>query len=186
MFEWNMEMSDDQSIKGDFSVKARGSSSLVAKELRANQLDQFAAAVANPLDAPYVNRAELLRRRAEAHDIGEEIIKSDKDVKAEQEGQMESPQAMAAMEEMKAKIANMYADAELKEAKEAVERVDALSKQLDAVIKSGGDIETMMQIYQELNSALDPAEKNGGAENHQGVPGQQYQPGMENTYGGQP
>src|SRR4030066_387858 len=37
-YDWNMQFSDDESVKGDYKVSARGSSSLVAKELTGNQL----------------------------------------------------------------------------------------------------------------------------------------------------
>lgn len=69
MYDWNMQFSDDESIKGDYRVSARGSSSLVAKELYGNQLDVLAGSMANPLDAPYIKRLELNRARFTARDL---------------------------------------------------------------------------------------------------------------------
>lgn len=41
MRDWNMQFNNNEEIKGDFDVIARGSSSLVAKEVRANALAEF-------------------------------------------------------------------------------------------------------------------------------------------------
>jgi len=40
MYAWNMEFNDDESIKGDYAVVAKGLSSLIAKEVRAMVLQQ--------------------------------------------------------------------------------------------------------------------------------------------------
>lgn len=69
MFEWNMQFNPDQMIKGDYCVEALGATSLVAKELRATQLEALASGTMNGADAPYVNRRELLRERFLALDI---------------------------------------------------------------------------------------------------------------------
>ena len=74
LYHWNMLFGDREETKGDFRVDARGWSSLVARELAVEQLDAFAASVANPLDAPYVRRGELLKRRAMARGLGEDIL----------------------------------------------------------------------------------------------------------------
>jgi hypothetical protein len=67
-------------------VTARGTASLMAKEVRAQQLDAFAQAASNPLDAPYIKREELLRQRAEAHDLSD-VVKTEEEVAAEQNSQ---------------------------------------------------------------------------------------------------
>ncbi|MES2941879.1 MAG: hypothetical protein V4772_03300 [Pseudomonadota bacterium] len=41
VYHWNMQFNEKSAIKGDYDVIARGSSSLVAKEVRANALAQF-------------------------------------------------------------------------------------------------------------------------------------------------
>jgi len=86
MYRWNMQFHPDNSIKGDFDVRARGSSSLVAREVRAQQLDQFSQMVANPLDGPFIKRDALLRQRAEAHELSD-IVKTEEEVLAEQNNQ---------------------------------------------------------------------------------------------------
>lgn len=84
MYHWNMQFSDRQDIKGDYEVIARGSSSLVAKEVRARALDNFAATTANPIDAPFIKRDELNRQRAKALDISpDELVKTPDEVEQE-------------------------------------------------------------------------------------------------------
>lgn len=69
MYDWNMQFSDDESIKGDYQVSARGSTSLVAKELYGNQLDVLAQTTKDPIDAQYIRRLELNRARFTARDL---------------------------------------------------------------------------------------------------------------------
>ena len=83
MYHWNMQFNDREDIKGDYEVKALGSTSLIAKEIRAQSLDQFSASVKNPIDAPWIKNGALLRKRAAAHDIEEDVIKTDDEFRDE-------------------------------------------------------------------------------------------------------
>jgi len=91
LYKWNMQFNPDDSIKGDYDIKARGTASLMAKEIRAQQLDQFAATI-GPDDAPYIKREALLRQRAQAHDLTS-IIKTEDEVKADQNSEAAKQQA---------------------------------------------------------------------------------------------
>jgi hypothetical protein len=116
MYRWNMQFHPDSAIKGDFDVKARGSSSLVAREVRAQQLDAFSLAVANPMDAPFIKRDHLLRQRAEAHELSD-VIKTEDEVAAEQNNEQAAQQQMAqaqmqlTMAELQQKVALITAQA---------------------------------------------------------------------------
>lgn len=94
MYDWNMQWNDDDTIKGDFEVDAQGSASLVMKEVRANTLMQFAAATLNPMDATLINRASLLRKIASNQDLGNDIVKSDDQIKSDQQQQQAQQAAM--------------------------------------------------------------------------------------------
>jgi len=96
LYKWNMQFNPNNDIKGDFDVTARGTSSLMAKEVRAQQLDQFAQMSSNPLDAPYIKRSELLRQRAEAHDL-QDVVMTEEEVEAAQNSQ-QAQQAAAAQQ----------------------------------------------------------------------------------------
>ena len=117
LYRWNMQFHPDNSIKGDFDVKARGSSSLVAREIRAQQLDAFSAMVANPMDAPFIKRDKLLRQRAEAHELSD-VIKTEEEVLAEtnneavaQQQQLQQAQQQLMMAELQQKVALLTAQA---------------------------------------------------------------------------
>jgi hypothetical protein len=79
MYAWNMEYSEDESLKGDFTVKARGASSLVSKEIRAQSLDYFASTL-QPEDAPFIKRGDFLKERMKVHDIDpEELLRNEQE-----------------------------------------------------------------------------------------------------------
>ncbi len=82
LYHWNMALNSRPDIKGDFSVKPLGWTSLVAKEIFVEQLDSFAKFTTNELDAPYINRGELLRRMAASRNLGHGIVKSEDEVEA--------------------------------------------------------------------------------------------------------
>ena len=84
LYHWNMLFNTRPGIKGDLKVNATGVASLMAKELYVEQLDIFAKSTANALDAPYIDRPELLRRMARARDLGPGIVKTPEEVNAEQ------------------------------------------------------------------------------------------------------
>ena len=118
LYHWNMKFSKDDAIKGDFDVKARGTSSLVAKEVRARQLNDFAVATANELDAPYIKRDKLNQQRAEANELSD-VVKTAEEMEAEgsspeaqqaQQAQQEAQQAQLAA--TKAQLDKLMAEAQ--------------------------------------------------------------------------
>ena len=71
LFDWNMVPKNNprDDIKGDFQIVARGSSALVAKEVRSRSLAMFRTSTANPIDGPFTSRRYLLREEAKALDL---------------------------------------------------------------------------------------------------------------------
>lgn len=106
LYRWNMQFNPDKTIKGDFDVKARGSASLVAREVRSRQLDNFAAMVANPMDAPFIKRDSLLRQRAEANELTD-VVKTEEEVASEQNNQAVEQQQQVAQQQMQLSMAEM-------------------------------------------------------------------------------
>jgi hypothetical protein len=68
LYAWNMEFNDKPEIKGDYKVRARGSSSLVTKEVRMQSLNQFATTL-TPEDWVYIPRRKFLEERVKANDL---------------------------------------------------------------------------------------------------------------------
>lgn len=73
-YHWNMQWAEEDDVRGDMDVLARGSTALIAKEMQSERLIQFAGMTANPIDAQSVDRPALLRAIAEAMDINAERI----------------------------------------------------------------------------------------------------------------
>lgn len=128
MYHWNMQFNSDNSIKGDYDVKARGTASLIAKEVRARQLNEFAAMASDPQDAPFIKRHKLLQARAEANELSD-VVKTEDEVRQEQESE-QAQKARAMQEQMaQAQVAEAVAKAKAMEAK-----AELTMKQADEVL----------------------------------------------------
>lgn len=145
LYRWNMQFHRDNAIKGDFDVKARGTASLVAKEVRTRQLNEFAALTSNPEDAPFIKRHKLNLLRAEANELSD-VVKTEDEVKQEQESQQAKVMMAMQMElqasqlaELKGKVsilaaqaAKAMADVELIKAKTVEVRASTVYSALQA------------------------------------------------------
>jgi len=69
MYFWNMEFNGKEDIKGDFNIVARGTKSLIAKEVKMEQINQFLQITNNDTDLQYIKRDILLRELAEIFDL---------------------------------------------------------------------------------------------------------------------
>lgn len=87
LYYWNMEYSEKEDIKGDFEVTARGSSSLVAKEVRLESLNQFLQIVgANPQAMATLDLRNLLNQYLSILDLDDlSLLKSEDQLKLEAE-----------------------------------------------------------------------------------------------------
>ena len=68
-FSFNMQFDYDPDIKGDLEVKAQGTSSLMANEVRSQRLMQFLQVVQNPALAPFAKMDYVIREIAESMDL---------------------------------------------------------------------------------------------------------------------
>lgn len=68
-FSFNMQFDFDEEIKGDLEVKAQGTSSLMANEVRSQRLMQFLQVVQNPALAPFAKMDYVIREIAESMDL---------------------------------------------------------------------------------------------------------------------
>jgi len=65
-FAFNMQFDFDPEIKGDLEVKARGTESLMANEVRSQRLMQFLQIVNNPALAPFAKYTYIIREIAKS------------------------------------------------------------------------------------------------------------------------
>jgi hypothetical protein len=120
LYRWNMQFHKDNSIKGDFDVKARGTASLIAKEVRAQQLNEFSTTIASdPANAPYIKRHKLLLQQAEALELTD-VIMTEEEWETQQSSEagkkmakMQDDLAAAQLAEQQAKAAKLMAESEV-------------------------------------------------------------------------
>lgn len=69
LFHFNMQFDYDPEIKGDLEVKAEGTESLMANEVRSQRLMQFLGVVQNPVLAPFAKMDYIIREIAKSMDL---------------------------------------------------------------------------------------------------------------------
>jgi hypothetical protein len=77
LYFYNMKYSDDNELKGDVTIVARGSNSIVAKETAQVRRNEFLQATANPIDMQIMGidgRATLLRETAKQLDVNPDDV----------------------------------------------------------------------------------------------------------------
>ena len=68
-FRFNMQFDFDPTIKGDLEVKARGTESLMANEVRSQRLMQFLQTASSPALAPFAKFPYIIREIAKSMDL---------------------------------------------------------------------------------------------------------------------
>jgi len=98
MYDWNMQFNPKEDVKGDFSIDARGTSSLLVKEQQAANLMNLMNISASPLLEPLTNTAALYRKVVSSMQIeADEIVKTTEEIELEtqkMQKQMEAQQEM--------------------------------------------------------------------------------------------
>jgi hypothetical protein len=69
LFRFNMQFDFDKEIKGDLEVKARGTESLMANEVRSQRLMQFLQIASNPALAPFAKFQYVISEIAKSMDL---------------------------------------------------------------------------------------------------------------------
>ena len=77
LFQWNMQFNEKSEIIGDINIKARGTSSLMMKEVRSQRLMTFMQTASNPSLAPFVKWHTILREIAKTLDIDPDKVIND-------------------------------------------------------------------------------------------------------------
>lgn len=82
LYDWNMQFSDKEHIKGDYEVDARGTSVLLVREMQAQNLMAMAISFsAHPVFGPITKAAALYRRLVQAHMLpADEIVMTDDEI----------------------------------------------------------------------------------------------------------
>lgn len=100
MYNWNMQFNEREDIKGDMKIIARGSTALMAKEVRAQQIQMFLQMTLNPADTLWVKRGNLLRKWAESTDIGaDDMVRTQDEYDQELTKQQDAAKAQIAQQQ---------------------------------------------------------------------------------------
>jgi len=92
-FRFNMQFDFDPDIKGDLEVKARGTESLMANEVRSQRLMQFLQVASNPALAPFAKFQYIIREIAKSMDLDPDKVTNNMDEAALQAEIMKGFQA---------------------------------------------------------------------------------------------
>lgn len=77
-FQWNMQYNDKApDIVGDLSIKPRGTSAVMQKEVRTQRLTTLLQTVANPMLAPFIKLPNLVKELAISQDIDPDQLVND-------------------------------------------------------------------------------------------------------------
>lgn len=104
LFSFNMQFDFDPEIKGDLEVKAAGTESLMANEVRSQRLMQFLGVVQNPMLAPFARLDYIVREIAKSMDLDPDKVANSMQraaiqaeiLKTFQQSQPQAPQADSA------------------------------------------------------------------------------------------
>jgi len=144
MYHWNMQFGRDDAIKGDYAVAATGAASLVAKEVRANLLNQFGATL-QPEERQFIKWDILVREKAKVQELdslAKTQVEVDEDAAtpgAKMQQQMMQMQQELAMKTMEANLNKLQATIENLKAssgKIAADTEKAIAEAVDAKVKA--------------------------------------------------
>jgi len=99
-FRFNMQFDFDKEIKGDLEVKARGTESLMANEVRSQRLMQFLGIASNPALAPFAKFQYIISEIAKSLDLDPDKVTNNMSEAALQAELMKQFQAPAPEQQM--------------------------------------------------------------------------------------
>jgi len=93
LFRFNMQFNFNPELRGDLEVKARGTESLMANEVRSQRLMQFLQVASSPALAPFAKFQYVIREIAKAMDLDPDKVTNNMDEAAVQAELMKGMQA---------------------------------------------------------------------------------------------
>lgn len=113
-YDFNMMYNEDEEVKGDFTIDARGSSALLVRDIQNQAFLNLLAAGANPVYGVYLDTQKLFEKALQAQHIDPaEVLKSEDELEKikEQQAQPQQGQPDPALE-----VAKLRGDIELQKA----------------------------------------------------------------------
>lgn len=171
LIQWNRIFSPHSNIDGDLRPVARGSTSLIAKEVRAAALDNLANTLTDG-EQVHLDMRELARARIQVRDLPGTLIRSKEEAEADLRRQEEERQRQqqrleeredAELEQTRAETAGEQADAALTVAETASEPAQA---ELDMARAISERVKAGVSLAEAINQVV-----GGGNPPEQGVGG---------------
>lgn len=92
-YDYNMMYNEDEEVKGDFSIDARGSSALMVRDIQNQAFLNLLAAAANPVFGVYIDTKKLFEKALQAQHIDpEEVFKSEAEIEKIEEQMQQAAQ----------------------------------------------------------------------------------------------
>lgn len=117
MYDWNMQYNDNEEIKGDYRIDARGSSALLVREMQQQALMQLSQVAMAPPFAPMTKWGDMYRKIVSSMQVDPDaLIKTDDEIQLEQQKAAEQPPQMPPeiqMQMQKMQMAQQEAQARL-------------------------------------------------------------------------
>jgi hypothetical protein len=118
-YDYNMMYNEDEEVKGDFSIDARGSSALVVRDIQNQAFLNLLAAGANPVYGMYLDTQKLFEKALQAQHIDpadvfkpEEEIEQIKEAQKQAAAQGPAPDPALAIAQMRGEIEMQKAQAQ--------------------------------------------------------------------------
>jgi hypothetical protein len=145
MYDWNMQNSDKEAIKGDFEVDARGSSALLVKETQTQALLNLMSVSLQPIYSDLTKHPELYRKAIQAQHLNpDDVVKTDDELEAEKNKPDPIQQAM--QEQQAAMMQLQVQELQGKIDKLTAETADINVKTQFSAMQTAGSIVQMPQI----------------------------------------
>jgi hypothetical protein len=148
-YDYNMMYNEDEEVKGDFSIDARGSSALLIRDIQNQAFLNLLAAGANPVYGVYLDTQKLFEKALQAQHIDpKDVFKSEEElekIKEQQKNPQEAPPdpAMA--------VAQLRGEIEMKKAQAQNEGDMAELQVRQAIAQQDGEIRMAeMQLTREI------------------------------------
>jgi hypothetical protein len=133
---WNKKYDANPDRDGDHNIIARGSTSLIAKEVLASSLAEFKASL-TPDELPHIKVRELLKERAKANDIPVDDLMEDEEAANEtiqRNAQQQQATQQAQMDLVAAQVKEVLTQALANEAKASADQASVGTTVLQTLI----------------------------------------------------
>ena len=148
-YDYNMMYNEDEEIKGDFSIDARGSSALLIRDIQNQAFLNLLAAGANPVYGVYLDTQKLFEKALQAQHIDpKDVFKSEEELEKIKE-QQKNPQQAAPDPAMA--VAQLRGEIEMKKAQAQNEGDMAELQVRQSIAQQDGEIRMAeMQLTREI------------------------------------